>query len=819
MSHFDGSGVRESSMSGLQCRSAIAFAVGLAVLAVAGCSDRGTTRPVDDLPDSGDASTSPFIAAKSLPSARTGEVVYISLQSGVIPDGKRATLRVLPAGMSIHTVMVDGGFDPVAVSASVGDTVTIQVEMSDGSIGDAYTIVVPKQARPVIVRTVPPKHKRDVALNAAMMVVFSEPIDSSALISGSVSVRRDGIAVAGTLRFADASQVSLVFVPLEPLAGGTEYELVVTSDIRDLQGSSLESGATVSFGTVTGVEEVTGSLTFLVQPRMTSRWAFITPHVQVGVLDSAGRLMDGSSAYVTMTLESNPSGGTLSGTYGNAAVNGIAHFPNQSIDKPGSNYVLVASSPGLTSARSAPFDIMELQSLLGGLRVTTTTTGLDLAPTSYTLRVDGRASVAIGLNASLIVADDLSGGQHVITLGGLSDKCMTSAPNPRSVEILAFDTADVSIAVTCAAAGSIRVATSTTGTDVDPDGYRIEIARNTSSATILVPANGTVTRSTPTSGPLVLSLQGVAENCRVAGGYTREIDLAADVVGEVAFEVACEPVTQLAFVRNDQIFLVNSNGTGLVQLTNTSTGTANSNPSWSPDGRRIVFTRTAGQSSRIYVMNADGSNVVGRSPAGAYDLDATWSPDGARILFSRVENGSLGVFTMSADADGDSAVRVVNRPGWDGQPAWSPDGSTVAFISDWNAYDFVFDLYFANADGSNIRPVLEGPFFWDDELQFYFYPAWSPDGSKIAITVCTWAWDACFPNSAVAVINADGSGRIKLASGGGDMSPTWSPDGKTLAYYTRSCVSCEASVRYVRLDDRHHDEILQNAYSPSWRPR
>ena len=84
---------------------------------------------------------------------------------------------------------------------------------------------------------------------------------------------------------------------------------------------------------------------------------------------------------------------------------------------------------------------------------------------------------------------------------------------------------------------------------------------------------------------------------------------------------------------------LNRTGTETVQLTSDS---VNSEPAWSPDGRRIAFVR--GQSSPdlyatdLYVMNADGSNVVRRTNVGSNDSPA-WSPDGTKIAFSSVRDG------------------------------------------------------------------------------------------------------------------------------------------------------------------------------------
>jgi Periplasmic component of the Tol biopolymer transport system len=155
--------------------------------------------------------------------------------------------------------------------------------------------------------------------------------------------------------------------------------------------------------------------------------------------------------------------------------------------------------------------------------------------------------------------------------------------------------------------------------------------------------------------------------------------------------------------------------------------------------------------------------------------------------------------------------------GWNAHPAWSPDGSKIAFVSDWRAYDFVYDLYSMNADGSGITALILGPFFSPDQT-FYFQPAWSPDGGKIAMVVCAYAWDNCYPNSSVAVANADGSGLKTLVAAGGFASPTWSPDGSTIAFSVSTCRTCGGLIRYVRVDGSESGLIFSNGHSPSWRP-
>lgn len=101
------------------------------------------------------------------------------------------------------------------------------------------------------------------------------------------------------------------------------------------------------------------------QPADTAAGAVITAGfdssggpVKVEVLDGSGQLVTGSSAPVTVAIDSNPGSGTLSGTTTVDASGGVAPFSDLSINQPGTGYTLSATSPGLRSATSAPFTIL-----------------------------------------------------------------------------------------------------------------------------------------------------------------------------------------------------------------------------------------------------------------------------------------------------------------------------------------------------------------------------------------------------------------------------------------------------------------------------
>lgn len=216
--------------------------------------------PVDTLPNIAGLTVSapvPVPAGSAHASAAVavsvGEsVVYISLASGSVPIGIRATVRALSSSDSVTTAVVNGGFDPVAISAGIGDTISVIIER----LGVAEPIralqVVAARRAPVVVRTDPPPQKRDVPLNSVMVVVFSTPLDPATSTTGSVQLWRDATPVAGTVRFADALQLIVEFQPLNVLDPQTAYHLDVTQSIRDVNGIALESPVAVPFTTATG---------------------------------------------------------------------------------------------------------------------------------------------------------------------------------------------------------------------------------------------------------------------------------------------------------------------------------------------------------------------------------------------------------------------------------------------------------------------------------------------------------------------------------------------------------------------------------------
>ena len=119
-------------------------------------------------------------------------VAWVSLPEGTVPGGIGAELENIRSGQRVTLPVVRGGFDPVSISAETGDTLALSVTRVDGT-RVMIRAAVPARRRPRVVRTSPARGQRDVALNASIVVIFSEPISPAFL-----DTTRIRLEIAGT---------------------------------------------------------------------------------------------------------------------------------------------------------------------------------------------------------------------------------------------------------------------------------------------------------------------------------------------------------------------------------------------------------------------------------------------------------------------------------------------------------------------------------------------------------------------------------------------------------------------------------------------
>jgi TolB protein len=213
------------------------------------------------------------------------------------------------------------------------------------------------------------------------------------------------------------------------------------------------------------------------------------------------------------------------------------------------------------------------------------------------------------------------------------------------------------------------------------------------------------------------------------------------------------------------IAIVNADGSGLRVLTHDKV--TEISPRWSPDHRQIAYIRpTAHTSSRIWLMNADGSNQRGltrlRKAPQLYGNDEEpsldWSPSGKQIVFSAYTGGNGGkreLYLVSTRNGNESRLTYVSTGAAD--PVWSPDGRWIAFVGDIAPRQ----LYLLSMKTHKIHAIGHAT---GDNL------AWSPEGKRLVFN----------GRGKLETVTLAGTRYHSLGVWGNQAS--WSPDGQWIVF-------------------------------------
>jgi TolB protein len=197
---------------------------------------------------------------------------------------------------------------------------------------------------------------------------------------------------------------------------------------------------------------------------------------------------------------------------------------------------------------------------------------------------------------------------------------------------------------------------------------------------------------------------------------------------------------------------------------------------------RLQFSRVGPTRIGLFLANADGRNERALLPADGLDYNPSFTVDGKWIVFTSERGGSADIFRVHPDGSG--LERLTDDPAFDDQGALSPDGSMLAFVSTREggfANLWLKDLSRPSRRAWPVAKVNAGS----------FRPSWSPDGKWIAFTsdrdTIRARWDAGWElvqSTAIYVVRPDGSSLRRLTELGGYAgSPRWSPDGQKIVFY------------------------------------
>lgn len=175
--------------------------------------------------------------------------------------------------------------------------------------------------------------------------------------------------------------------------------------------------------------------------------------------------------------------------------------------------------------------------------------------------------------------------------------------------------------------------------------------------------------------------------------------------GEMATGISYSPdASKIAYAlasgQSTQIWIANADGSDARKLTDTPYF-INTSPSWSPDGKRLAFVSDRGGSPQIYAMNIDGSGVKRLTFQGRYNQTPDWSPRGDLVAFTaRDERNAFDIFTVNVDSG--KIVRLTQGEGNNEEPAFSPNGRLIVFTSTRAGGS---RLYVTTLDGNTVYPL------------------------------------------------------------------------------------------------------------------
>ena len=265
--------------------------------------------------------------------------------------------------------------------------------------------------------------------------------------------------------------------------------------------------------------------------------------------------------------------------------------------------------------------------------------------------------------------------------------------------------------------------------------------------------------------------------------------------------------TQITFLKqengNKELWLVDFDEYNKHQLTYDNT--VNLSPSWSPDGKWIVYTSYAAHNPDLIMIDTAGEKRQTLNRLPGLNAAPAWSPDMQKIalVLSRDQNSEIYLLKRNR-----KLKRLTRHFNIDTSPTWSPDGKKIAFTSDRSGTGSpqIYIMDAEKGDRGKVKRISFGSSYNDD-------PSWSPDGDKIAYT----SRQGKKFQISIFDFNTNKSEVISTGEGSSEQ-PSWSPDGRFLVFRKR--INNRFNIFIHRLGGRGVRQLTFSgkSHSPSWSP-
>lgn len=218
---------------------------------------------------------------------------------------------------------------------------------------------------------------------------------------------------------------------------------------------------------------------------------------------------------------------------------------------------------------------------------------------------------------------------------------------------------------------------------------------------------------------------------------------------------------------------------------------------------RILLDRLGPTQATIFVSNADGSGERALTEPGSLDYNPSWSLKGDWIVFTSERAGSADLYRIHPDGSG--LERLTDDPAYDDQAAFSPDSQRIVLVStraSGRANLWILDT--ASQKATRLTSGDGGD----------FRPSWSPDGKWIAFSsdrgsdlpAAKGRWER-LQVADVYLIHPDGSGLRRISEHGGFCGgPKWTPDSKSVVAY---CTSAQETWTYRFGKEDGNDKLVK----------